>query len=100
MENEQKKIIQMLYWSCTMQHAMEMKLGWKDKQDISHGTSSVTPRVALLHRIPHENNKTLSKREIQYQKQMGMLQEYDRSVHYFSYPEPCTSTINTDDDIE
>jgi hypothetical protein len=45
-----------------------------------------------------KNNKTCSKREIQYQKQMGTLQEYDRNVHYFSYPLPCTSTVNTDDD--
>jgi hypothetical protein len=83
-----------------MQHAVEVKLGWKDKQDILHGTSSVTPRVAVLNRTPHENNKTRSKREIQYQKQNGMLQEYDRSAHYFPYPVPCTSTINTDYDIE
>ena len=45
-----------------------------------------------------KNNKTHSKLEIQYQKQLGTLQEYDRNVHHFSYPLPCTFTANTVDD--
>jgi hypothetical protein len=46
-----------------------------------------------------KNNTTHSKWEIQYQKQLGTLQEYDRNVHCFSYPlRPGTSTVNTADD--
>jgi len=45
-----------------------------------------------------KNNKTHSKWEIQYKKKLRTLQEFDRNV-YFSYPLPCTATVNNDDDI-
>jgi len=45
-----------------------------------------------------KNKKAHSKWEIQYKKQLGTLQQYDRNVHDFSYPLPCTSTANIVDD--